>query len=219
MRSTSRLFLAAILFIVAAGIASAQDASAAPPPAAPDAVKPVDELQPIPFAGPNTIPVEPGLTVDPSVMAVEPVVAEPIAAAPVEAPVAEKPVATTVTRVTKKTSRKPVQASEPIKPAAPAVVPAVVETADLPAAPAPIAPPLKSIEPPPAAANTTAVDPLEATKSQTRMGIGGWFLAGIVIVALFGMISLIRRRKSRSRASIPDFTGAQELKPVLAQRH
>ena len=42
MRSTSRLFLAAILFIVAAGIASAQDASAAPPPAAPDAAPPTE---------------------------------------------------------------------------------------------------------------------------------------------------------------------------------
>ena len=196
MRSTSRLFLASILFIVAAGIASAQDASAAPPPAAPDVVNPVDQLQPIPFAGPNTIPVEPGVTVDPSVLPVEPVV-EPVAAAPVEAPVAEKPVATTVTRVTKKTARKPaVQASAPVKPAAPAINPAVVETAELPPAPAPIAAPLKSIEPPPAAANTTAVDPLEATKSQPKMGIGGWFLAGIVVVALFGMITLIRRRKS-----------------------
>ena len=40
------------------------------------------------------------------------------------------------------------------------------------------------------------------------MGIGSWFLAGIVVAALFGIITLIRRRKSKSQASIPDFTAA-----------
>ena len=217
MRSTCRLFLAAILFIVAAGIASAQDASAAPPPAAPDVVKPVDPLPPIPIAGPNTFPVEPGITVDPSALTVE-----PIAAAPVEAPVApvaEKPVAATIPRVTKKTAKKhAVQVNESVVPAAPATNPAVVEKTELPPAAAPIAAPLESLAPPAPAANTAAVDPVEATKSQPRTGMGSWILGGIVVAALFGMITLIRRRKSRSRTSIPDFTGAQELKPVLAQR-
>ena len=216
MRSTCRLFLAAILFITAAGIASAQDASAAPPPA-PDVAKPVDQLQPIPFAGANAFPVEPGITVDPSVL---PVV--PVAAAPVEAPVApaaERPVAAAIPRVTKKTAKRPaVHVSESFLLSAPAINPATVQTTELPPAAAPIAP-LKSIEPPPAAASTVAVDPLEATKSQPRTGMGTWFLAGIVVAALFGMITLLRRRKSRSQASIPDFTGAQDLKPVLASRH
>jgi len=222
MRSTSRLFLAAILFIVAAGIASAQDASAAPPPAAPDAVQaqpqPVVELQQIPVTGPGTLPVEPALTVDPSAVAVEPIVAAPVAAAPV-APVVEPPAATAVKSATKRTAHKPaVHPSESVKPAAPALLPAV-ETAQVPPAAAPIAAPLASVAPAPPAASIVVVDPLATTKPQTRMGVGSWFLAGIVVVALFGIITLVRRRKTRMRASIPDFTGAQDLKPVLAERH
>jgi len=222
MRSTSRLFLAAILFIVAAGIASAQDASAAPPPAAPDAVQPVDQLKQIPVAEPSTLPVEPALTVDPSAVAVEPIVAAPVVAAPVEAPVpvADQPAAVTVKSATKRTAHKSaVHPSEAVKPAAPATVPAALETAQAPPAAAPIAAPLPSIAPPPAAASIVPVDPLATTKPQTRMGVGSWFLAGIVVVALFGIITLVRRRKTRMRASIPDFTGAQDLKPVLAERH
>jgi len=221
MRSTSRLFLAAILFIVAAGIASAQDASAAPPPAAPDTVQPVDQLKQIPVAEPSTLPVEPALTVDPSAVAVEPIVAAPVAA-PVEAPapVVEQPAAVTVKSATKRTAHKSaVHPSEAVKPAAPATVPAALETAQAPPAAAPIAAPLPSIAPPPAAASIMKVDPLATTKPQTRMGVGSWFLAGIVVVALFGIITLVRRRKTRMRASIPDFTGAQDLKPILAQRH
>jgi len=61
--------------------------------------------------------------------------------------------------------------------------------------------------------------PVETAKPQARMGMGSWFLAGMVVVALFGIITLVRRRKTRMRASIPDFTGAQDLKPVLAERH
>jgi len=214
------LFLAAILFIVAAGVASAQDASAAPPPAAPDTVQPVDQLKQIPVAEPSTLPVEPALTVDPSAVAVEPIVAAPVAAAPVEASVVEQPAAVTVKSATKRTAHKPaVHPSESVKPAAPAAVPAELETAQAPPAAAPIAAPLPSIAPPPAAASVVAVDPLATTKPQTRMGVGSWFLAGIVVVALFGIITLVRRRKTRMRASIPDFTGAQDLKPVLAQRH
>ena len=75
MGTTLRLFMAAILFTVGAAVVSAQDASGAPPPAAPDAVKPVDPLQPIPFAEPGKPAVEqPALTIDPSAVAVEPVV-------------------------------------------------------------------------------------------------------------------------------------------------
>ena len=224
MRSTSRLFLAAILFIVVAGVASAQDASAVPPPAAPDAVQPVDQLKQIPVAEPSTLPVEPALTVDPSAVAVEPIVAAPVAAAPVEVPappaVVEQPAAATVKSATKRTAHKPaVHPSESVQPAAPATVPAAVETAQAPPAAAPVAAPLASIAPPPGAASVVAVDPVETAKPQARMGMGSWFLAGMVVVALFGIITLVRRRKTRMRASIPDFTGAQDLKPVLAQRH
>ena len=218
MRSTSRLFLAAILFIVAAGIASAQDASAAPPPAAPDTVQPVDQLKQIPVAEPSTLPVEPALTVDPSAVAVEPIVAAPVAApldVPAPAPVVEQPAAVTVKSATKRTAHKPaVHPSQSVKPAAPATVPAAVETAQAP----PVGAPLASVAPAPPAASIVVVDPLATTKPQTRMGMGSWFLAGMVVVALFGIITLVRRRKTRMRASIPDFTGAQDLKPVLVQR-
>jgi len=223
MRSTFRLSMAAVLLIAAAGIARAQDASAAPPPAAPDVVKPIGELQPIPFAG-SAPAVEPALTIDQSAIAVEPVVPAVEVAEP---PAAEKPakseVTTTTKRVTKKTVRKPaekpaVEVSMPAKPAAAAAaVSAVDMTANPPPPSAPANPaPAKSIQPLPPAANPAAVDPIEATKSQARMGTGSWFLAGIVVVALFGMITLLRRRKARRQTSIPDFTGAQALKPVLA---
>ncbi len=217
MRSTCRSFLAAILFIVAAGIASAQDSSAAPPPAAPDVAKPVDQLPAIPFAGPSAAPVEPGVTIDPSVLATEPVVA-----AQVEAPaekVAENPAAATVPHATKKTARKPaVHVSESVKPAEPATNPAVVATTELPPAAAPVAP-LQSVVLAPAAAGPAVETLVEETKPQARMGIGSWFLAGIVVVALFGIFTLMRRRISRRQSSIPDFTAGQDLKPVLAERH
>src|ERR1700674_201870 len=115
MRSTFRLFMAAILFTAVAGVVSAQDASAAPPPAAPDVVKPVDQLPPIPIAAPNAPAVEPALTVDQSALTVEPT-ARPAG----EPPAAEKPVTTTVKRVTtKKTAKKP--AESPAIPASEAV--------------------------------------------------------------------------------------------------
>ena len=213
MRSTSRLFLAAILSIVAAGFALAQDASTAPPPSAPDTVQPLDQLQPIPVAGPSAIPAEPALIVEPSAIAVEPIVA-----APVEAMVVGQPAVATVHNATKKTAHKPaVHPSQSVEPAAPATVPAA-ETAQVPPVAGPIAAPRSSIAPALPAASIVPVDPLATTKSQARMGIGGWFLAGIVIVALFGIITMLRRRKTRTETSVPDFTGAQELKPVLAQR-
>ena len=217
MRSTFRLSLAVILLIAAAGIARAQD-SAAPPPAPPDsAVAPVAQLPVIPFAGPEPA-VEPALTVDPSALGVEPVVSAPLDAPAEE--VVEKPAAAAVPRLTKKTARKPaVHASESLEPAKPAVNPAVIETTELAPAAAPIAAPAKSVAPPPAAANTVAVDPVEKSESPARMGVGSWFLAGVVVVALFGMITLLRRRNARRETAIPDFTAGQDLKPVLAERH
>jgi len=219
MRSTFRLSLAVVLLIAAAGIARAQD-SAAPPPAPPDsavAAAPVSELPAIPFAGPEPA-VEPALTVNPSALAVEPVVSAPLDAPAEE--VVEKPAAAAVPRLTKKTARKPaVHASESLEPAKPAVNPAAIETTELPPAAAPIAAPAKSVAPPPAAANTVAVDPVEKSESPARMGVGSWFLAGVVVVALFGMITLLRRRNARRETAIPDFTAGQDLKPVLAERH
>ena len=214
MRSTSRLFLAAILSIVAAGFALAQDAGAVPPPSGSDTVQSVDQLPPIPVA-PSAVPVEPALTVDPSAIAIEPIAAEPV-----EAMVVGQPAVATVHNATKKTARKPaVHAIESVQPAAPATVPAVIETAKIPPAAPPIAAPLASIAPAPAAASVVAVDPLATTTPQPRTGMGSWFLGGIGVVALFSVLTLVRRRKALSRSSIPDFTGAQDLKPVLAERH
>ena len=51
------------------------------------------------------------------------------------------------------------------------------------------------------------------------MGVGGWLLAGVVIMALVGIITLIRRRKTRSRTSIVDFTNPSlNLKPAPVTR-
>ncbi len=211
MRSTIRLFMAAILFIAAAGVVSAQDP--APPPPAPDVAKPA-ELPPLPVADPNAQavaraptadqtapPVEPALTLGPEALAVE-----TAAPATVEQPQAEKPVATTTRRVTKKTATKPVarpeiEAAGSLKEAAPAAGTAAANTtASLPPPQAPAAS-LKSIAP--AAANTVAV---EETKSQTTMGIGGWLLAGMAIAGLAVIISKIRSRRTKKRTSIVDFT-------------
>ena len=213
MRSTIRLFMAAILFIAAAGLVSAQDPAPAPP--APDVAKPA-ELPPLPIAEPNAPavapaptadqtapPVEPALTLGPDALAVE-----TAAPATVEQPQAEKPVATTTKRVTKKTATKPaakpeIQSAESYKEAAPAAGTAAADTtASLPPPQAP-APSLKSIAPAPAAANTVAV---EESKSQTTMGIGGWLLAGIAVAGLAVIIAKIRSRRTKKRTSIVDFT-------------
>lgn len=221
MRSTIRLFMAAILFIAAAGLVSAQDPAPAPP--APDVAKPA-ELPPLPIAEPNapavvsaptadqTEPlVEPALTLGPTALAVE-----TAAPATVDPPVAEKPVATTTKRVTKKTATKPaakpeIQSAESFKEAAPAAGTAAADTtASLPPPQAPAAS-LKSIAP--AAANTVAV---EESKSQTTMGLGGWLLAGMAIAGLAVIISKIRSRRTKKRTSIVDFTTVSpELKPAV----
>ena len=198
MRSTIRLFMAAILFIAAAGVVSAQDP--APPPPAPDVAKPA-ELPPLPIAEPMAPLVEPALTLGPTALAVE--TAAPTA---VDPPAAEKPVATTTKRVTKKTATKSVakpeiEATDSFKEAAPAAGTAAADkTASLPSPQAPAAS-LKSIAP--AAANTVAV---EETKSQTTMGIGGWLLAGMAIAGLAVIISKIRSRRTKKQTSIVDFT-------------
>ena len=223
MGTTVRLFMAALLFTTAAAVVSAQDASAAPPPAAPDAVKPVEPLQAIPFAEPGTPAVEPALTIDQSAVAVEPVVP-----AAVEAPVAEKPKVTTTRRVTKKTARKPaeklpIQASDSFK--ADAAV-ASLAAVDAPANPPPPdaaanAAPAPSIVPPAPAAKPASVEPrAEGTKPEPKMGVGGWFLIALVIAALFTGITLFLRRRTSRRTSIVDFTTiSPDLKPSLVSRH
>jgi outer membrane biosynthesis protein TonB len=223
MRSTSRLFMAAVLFIVAAGVARAQD-SAAPPPVAPEAVVAPAPLPAIPIVDPNAPAVEPALTIDHSALAVEPV-AVPAVEPP--AAVVEKPEVTTTTRrVTKKTVKKPaekpaIEVSEVAKPAAATASVAAVDTSANPPPPnaAASSEPAKSVVPPPPAAAPVAVETqTEETASGRKMGVGGWLLAGLGVATLFALITLYRRRRSTKKTSIPDFTASQDLKSVLAER-
>ena len=64
-----------------------------------------------------------------------------------------------------------------------------------------------SVAPPPApAAEASAVENPEETASKREMGIGGWILFALAVVALFAIMTLLRRRRSRgrSRTSIVD---------------
>ena len=216
MRSAIRLFMASILFTVAAGYAGAQEASEPPPPA-PEVGVPVPELPPIPLASfvqdPNAPAVDPALTIDPSVLAVA-----PAAVAVVQAPEPAMVVLTTTARrVARNTAKQPVKKGE--KPVAqpaieatesygPKPMPAEAGVAALGTAPA------QSIAPPPAAKSVIVETPVEKTASPASMGIGGWILAGMVLAAMFGVMTLLRRRMQSKNAVVefPQF----ELKPLPA---
>ncbi len=228
MRLTSRTFLAAVLFIVAAGVARAQD-SAAPPPVAPEAVvAPVPVAQPpaIPPVDPNAPAVEPALTIDQSALAVEPVVVPPVGAEPPVGVVENPQVTTTVKRVTKKTVNKPaekpaIEVGQVAKPAAATASVAAVDTSANPPPPnaAASSEPAKSVAPAPPAADPVAIETLtEEIPAERKMGVGGWLLAGLAVASMFVLITLYRRRLSNRKTSIPDFTASQDLKSVLAER-
>lgn len=205
MRSACRSFMAVVLFTVAAGVSFslAQEVNPAPPPQAPPAVQPAGELPQIPTMKPEASPVEPL----PSVAAVPAAVS--------------KPVKVSAKHVAKKTGRSPaakpvVEVTVPVETAAPAASIAIAE----PPANPPAAPPavLK-----PAAALKPAGDPVSPeAKSDRTMGLGGWVLFGIGVVALFGGITLVRRRRATVRhRSITDFsptTAELKLQPALARR-
>lgn len=227
MRSTYRLFMAAVLLTLAAGVsvASAQNAGPAPP-----AAKPAAELPPIPMANPLAPAIAPALAADPA-----PPTVEPVAAAVVDQSAELKPVTTTARQVAKKAHTKPAvkpakQVTDSFQTTAPAASVAVVEAA-------------ANTAPPDAAANTThpaavaarqpapapapALKPAsvetssEVTTSARRMGLGGWLLFGIAVVVLFGGITVIRRRRAQShrQPSIVDFTPVSPaLDPVLVPR-
>jgi hypothetical protein len=224
MRSTCRLFLAAILLVLAARVAPAQVTSTAPPASAPqvDALRPipfaisnasdvvsparVGELRPIPFAQPNSPAASPALTVDPSALAIEPVVpatAEPAAAT-------SKP----PTKKTKKLAKKPtVTVSESFQSGAPIAVAAAA--VDITASTPP--PPGAGVEP------AVVADSSSATRPETteRITIGGWMLYGVLVALLFGFVTLIRRRLTLRSTALPrvDFTAPiPKLKPALAPR-
>ena len=222
MRSTCRLFMAAILLTMAAGVASAQDASAAPPPSAPDVANPVAQLPPIPIAEPNAPAVQPALTVDQSALTIE-----PVAPPALDPPAAEKLLTTAGKRVTKKTAKKPaekpaIQVSESVQVGPTAASTAAVDTTaniSPPDAAAKAAPP-KSIAPPAPSVQAAAVEGrTEETKSKTTMGIGGWLLALIAVAALVGVITMLRRRKARRRISIVQLANLSlDLEPAPVTR-
>jgi len=208
-----------ILFTVAAGVSFSLGQEPNPaPPQAPPAVQPAGELPQIPVVKPEAAPA--ASATDPFAQTVVP--------APALAEV--KPAATskTVTTAGKHAAKKPY--SKPVEK--PVVdVTAAAQTAAPAASPAAVEPPAN---PPPAdAARIAASKPAPAlkpagdpvspeAKSDRTMGLGGWVLFGIVVVALFGGITLVRRRRATVRhRSITDFsptTAELELQPALARR-
>jgi hypothetical protein len=230
MRSTPRRFLAAILLTAAAGFALSQEASAPPPPSAPEVAAPVAQLPQIPVVAvepvpdPNAPAVNPALTVDPGALTLA-----PAAPAIAQVPEAEKPAVTTTTRrVTKKSATKPV------------AKPALEATGSLPSIPAPVAASaadpstFQGLTPPGASANTAPaqsvaarppaakVEPLESSSEavpQKKLGIGSWILFGVGLVALAGLGTRFLRRRVQTPTALVDFTGSSRLpKPAPVPR-
>jgi hypothetical protein len=235
MRSTCRLFMAAILLTVAAGVASAQDPSSAPPPAAPEpVVTPVAELPAIPFVAPDApAVVEPPPAVAESAPAESAPTIEPAAPVAVEQPAPEKlQVTTTTKRVTKKTATKPaakpaIELSEADKAAAAAASMAAVDTTANPPPPAPPAvaasstAPLDSLPKPPAAKSVTVETSSEVAIPQKKLGIGSWILFGIALVAFAGIANKFLRRRRKIPTSIVDLSASAStpgLKPIVVPR-
>jgi hypothetical protein len=202
----------------------------------------VPDLPPMPGTPSDVPAVEPAVPASPST---PPLVApEPPAVVPVENPPAlEKlPVsAVTTKRVTKKIVKKPMekpatQEADSAKAAGAAVSAAAVDTTgNTPPPPGAAAStaPAASIAPPPAPpAEESAVENPEGTVSKRQMGIGGWSLVAAGVIALFAIMTLLRRRRTRvrrSRTSIVDHETltpeqqpasllSQELKPALVPR-
>ena len=223
MRSKSRLFMAAILLTLAAGFASAQESSEPPPPPAPDVAVPlpVVELPPIPFGvaapvpDPNAPAVDPALTIDPSVLAVA-----PAAVAIVQAPEPEIVVPTTTARrVKKNTAKQPVEkpvakpAIEATEAYGPKPMPAAAPVAAASTAPA------ESNAPPPAAKSVIVETPADRSETRASMGIGSWLLAGMVVAAMVGLITLLRRRRTLTKPSVVEFPAFGEFKSVPVTRN
>ena len=228
MRSAFRLLMASFVLTVAAGFAGAQEPSEQAPLPAPDAVVPVAELPPIPSAAavqdPDAPAVDPALTlsIDPSALAVAPAAVAIVQAPPEPANVV---VTTTTRRVASNTAKQPVEKpvtkpqmepAEASNSVPPRTVPAsanVLETLAPPVAGASTAPAAV----PPAAKSVIVETPTEGTEFQTSMGIGGWLLAGIVVAAMVGLITFLRRRWMQKKITIPQFPDF-ELKPVPVRR-
>jgi hypothetical protein len=94
-------------------------------------------------------------------------------------------------------------------------LPVVVAPAPKPGAPA-VDPALTSDVQAPVAAKLAIPEPAVETGSRSTMILGEWMLAGVLIVALFSITQLLRRRQSK-RASMADLVAlGAELKPAPA---
>jgi hypothetical protein len=213
--------------------------------AAPDlVVTAVPDLAPIPGTQSDPATVEPVVPASSLVQPELPV--EPVAVPAVNPPALEKLPASTVTtkRVTKKTAKKPAEKpatleADSTKAAGAAASAAAVDTTGNTPPPPPAAAastaPAASIAPPPASeARTSAVESSEETPVKARMGTVGWILLALGVVALFAIMTILRRRRirtrTRSRTSIVDHETpltpelqpvsllSQELKPALVPR-
>ncbi len=233
MRSSSRLFMAAILLTVAAGFASAQESSEPPPPPAPDVavpVVPVVELPPIPCGGPRPGPQRTGRR--PRAHAHHRSErscrrarrgGDRRAARAGEASGHDDHARDE--EDSEEARRNPeIEAREPFGPLPAAAAPVAAAPSKLdsltPADAAASTVPAKSIAPAPAAVDSAIVETLpESTEPQTSLGIGGWLLAGIAVVAMVGLITWFRRRRTQRKISIVEFPQfSPELKPLPVSR-
>jgi hypothetical protein len=210
MRSTPRRFLAAILLTAAAGFALSQEAGAPPPPPVPDGAAPVAGLPRLPVVSappvlnPNAPGVDPAVTIDPSVLSVA-----PAAGAVAQVPATENPFVTTSTRRATKSLTKPfaksaVDANEAFEPV-------TVENLDPPDATANTAP-VQSDIPAMVAAKSAIPETPAGSGSRSSLILGEWLLVGVLLVVLFTITQMVRRRPNLGRNGLIDLK-ALELKP------
>ena len=193
MVSRSRSFLAAILLTAAAGFAAAQQAQqaqqASAPPLAPDAAVPASELPQLPVVGVPPVADPNAPAVDPAFTIDPSVFSARTAAAP-------KSAAMSIAMPAVGSA----ESTESFDPAPASVPSGTVVTSQL-----------EGLIPDTAAVNT-------GNGASTTMLVGEWMLAGVLIVALFGIITLLRRREF-DRGPIADFTPlSPKLKPAPATR-
>jgi hypothetical protein len=209
MLSTPRRFLAAILLTAAAGFALSQEASAPPSPPALDAAPPVAELPRLPVVSAPQVPnpdapaVDPALTIDPSALSVA-----PAAEATAQVPATEKPVVTTQTRPVTKASTKPVAKSA--VEAAGSLEPVTVENLNSTDALANTAPAKSDV--PATVAAKSAIPEAPVERSRSSLIVLEWLFVGVLLVALFSITQMLRRRPTLGRNRLIDLQ-ALELKP------
>ena len=190
MVSRSRSFLAAILLTAAAGFASAQQAQQANAPPPPLAPDAAVPARELPQL--PVVGVQP--VADPNAPAVDPAFTiDPSVFSVATAASAPKSAAKSV-------AMPAVESTESFDPAPASVPSGTVVTSQL-----------EGLIPDTAAVKT-------GNGASTTMLIGEWMLAGVLIVALFGIITRLRRRQIE-RGPIVDFTPlGPKLKPAPARR-